>query len=415
MSHQLTNVKALLKKSNNTFSLETEPVTCHNNSVLMLKQGKIDNSTDASHGGSYVGIEQMGFLWSMTQAPGQRKGLRLAKKDVTKPYSIQLNCFDGHLSPKDGFVNSLARNSLQPIVSSSLEKWYMAEGVKRIPVREGRIRGTLFLPPGSGTFPGVIDMFGTAGGLIEFKASLLASHGFAVLSLAYFAYDDLPKYLPFCELEYFEEAADWLVKHPAVVQQGIGVMGVSKGAEITLMMAANRTDIVKAIVPISTSLVISASAFKVRGQLSGMYYDSSKAIMTSDGALILRDCIPVDDFNQFEPSCMIPVEKIDCPMLIICGEDDLDLAAVEMAQEICTRMNSCSKGDLCSVLSYPGTGHLIEPPYAPHCFASYHKGLKANFVWGGNTHDHAKAQEDSWQKIREFFMKNLGQSCKSHL
>lgn len=96
----------------------------------------------------------MGFLWSMTQAPGQRKGLRLAKKDVTKPYSIQLNCFDGHLSPKDGFVNSLARNSLQPIVSSSLERWYMAEGVKRIPVREGRIRGTLFLPPGSGTFPG---------------------------------------------------------------------------------------------------------------------------------------------------------------------------------------------------------------------------------------------------------------------
>lgn len=96
----------------------------------------------------------MGFLWSMTQAPGQRKGLRLAKKDVTKPYSIQLNCFDGHLSTKDGFVNCLARNSLQPIVSSSLEKWYMAEGVKRIPVREGRIRGTLFLPPGSGTFPG---------------------------------------------------------------------------------------------------------------------------------------------------------------------------------------------------------------------------------------------------------------------
>ena len=96
----------------------------------------------------------MGFLWSMTQAPGQRKGLRLAKKDVTRPYSIQLNCFDGHLSPKDGFVNCLARNSLQPIVSSALEKWYMAEGVKRIPVREGRIRGTLFLPPGSGTFPG---------------------------------------------------------------------------------------------------------------------------------------------------------------------------------------------------------------------------------------------------------------------
>jgi len=30
----------------------------------------------------------------------------------------------------------------------------MAEGVKRFPVREGRIRGTLFIPPGDGPFPG---------------------------------------------------------------------------------------------------------------------------------------------------------------------------------------------------------------------------------------------------------------------
>ena len=90
----------------------------------------------------------------MTQVPGQRKGLRLAKKDVTKPYTIQLNCFDGHLSPEDGFVNSLTKNSFQPITSSTVEKWYMAEGVRRIPVREGRLRGTLFLPPGNGPFPG---------------------------------------------------------------------------------------------------------------------------------------------------------------------------------------------------------------------------------------------------------------------
>ena len=30
----------------------------------------------------------------------------------------------------------------------------MADGVKRIPVREVRIRGTIFLPPGDGPFPG---------------------------------------------------------------------------------------------------------------------------------------------------------------------------------------------------------------------------------------------------------------------
>ena len=121
---------------------------------LIHFKGEIDNSYNISHGGSFTGCEQMGFLWSMTQAPGQKKGLRLAKKDVTKPYTIQLNCFNGHLSPEEGFVSSLARNHLHPIMSSSLEKSYMADGVQRIPVREGRVRGTLFLPPGNGPFPG---------------------------------------------------------------------------------------------------------------------------------------------------------------------------------------------------------------------------------------------------------------------
>ena len=85
----------------------------------------------------------------MVQAAGQRKGLRLMKKDVTKPYTIQLNCFEGHLAPEDG-LDSL----LKPLTSTTIQKWYMAETIKRIAVREGRVRGTLFIPPGNGPFPG---------------------------------------------------------------------------------------------------------------------------------------------------------------------------------------------------------------------------------------------------------------------
>ena len=50
----------------------------------------------------------------------------------------------------------------------------------------------LFLCLGEGPFQGVIDMFGGSGGLIEFRAALLASRGFAALALAYFNYKDLP-------------------------------------------------------------------------------------------------------------------------------------------------------------------------------------------------------------------------------
>lgn len=69
---------------------------------------------------------------------------------------------------------------------------------------------------GEGPFPGIIDLFGGIGGLIEFRASLLAARGFAVLALAYIAYEDLPKYLMEVDLEYFEEAANLLLAHPKV-------------------------------------------------------------------------------------------------------------------------------------------------------------------------------------------------------
>ena len=110
------------------------------------KDGEVNVCRDSSLGGSYSGVSPMGLLWSMKAAPGQRKGVRLMKSDVTKPYNIDLNCFDAHITPHE--------SSVQPLSSGTFQKWYMADGVKRIPVREGRIRGTLFIPPGDGPFPG---------------------------------------------------------------------------------------------------------------------------------------------------------------------------------------------------------------------------------------------------------------------
>ena len=110
------------------------------------KDGEVDVCRDSSLGGSYSGVSPMGLLWSMKPAPGQRKGIRLMKSDVTKPFNIVLNCFDDHVTPSKSSLNLLSRATFQ--------KWYMAKGVNRIPVREGRIRATLFIPPGDGPFPG---------------------------------------------------------------------------------------------------------------------------------------------------------------------------------------------------------------------------------------------------------------------
>lgn len=55
---------------------------------------------------------------------------------------------------------------------------------------------------GPGPFPGLMDMWGGGGGLLEYRSALLASHGYASLALEYFA----PGELESAELEfkYFE-------------------------------------------------------------------------------------------------------------------------------------------------------------------------------------------------------------------
>lgn len=67
-----------------------------------------------------------------------------------------------------------------------------------------------------GPFPGIVDIFGAGGGLLEYRASLLAGKGFAVMALAYYKYEDLPKSMNTLHLEYFEEAVHYLRNHPQV-------------------------------------------------------------------------------------------------------------------------------------------------------------------------------------------------------
>ena len=62
------------------------------------RQGVVNVSHDASLGGTYDGVESTGLIWSMEQAPGQRPGLRLMKRDAKTPYDIDLLVYDGHFN-----------------------------------------------------------------------------------------------------------------------------------------------------------------------------------------------------------------------------------------------------------------------------------------------------------------------------
>lgn len=191
--------------------------------------GTVNVSEDCSFGGSYSGVEPMGLLWSLEPVPGSKPGLRMRKKNVQTPLVVTISVYQGHHTA--GFVDQVL------LASVMVERWYMAPGVRRIPVTEDGLTATLFLPPGPGPFPGLLDLWGGGGQLVEYRAALLASHGIGSLALDYLTCKFTLETGKMVENEYFEAAYRYLQKHPQIIGGRIGMLGLSLGTSITLKMA----------------------------------------------------------------------------------------------------------------------------------------------------------------------------------
>ena len=242
--------------------------------------------------------------------------------------------------------------------------------------------------------------------MIEIKGPLLASRGFATLSLAFFGYDDLPKSTENLDCSYFEEAAEWLSSQPQVSQGGIGVMSVSSGSQFLFMLAMHRKDLIKAIVAVSPFHGFASKGCHYKGDTFPMIeLDLKRQWRNEMGFVVTKDMLVLDSpTNQDDSRAILPVERIQCPILLIYGKADSGIPAEYFVNRIVQRLKVHGKGEQCTVLGYPGAGHLIETPYLPLC-----EGTKFEYTpgeicaWGGETRGHAMAQEDSWAKIQSFF------------
>ncbi|XP_063073327.1 acyl-coenzyme A thioesterase 5-like [Engraulis encrasicolus] len=364
--------------------------TCDENGTLTV-------TDDASSGGTYTGVEPMGLLWSMRPVPGSRHGLRLRKRNVMSPMVVSVSVFSGHMT--QGFSE---KDALATVVT---ERWYLAPGVQRVDVRERGVRGTFFIPPGPGPFPAVLDMWGGGGGLVEYRAALLASHGFLTMALEYLNPEE--ERTPNLDTEYFEIAYDIVQSHPQVSADRVAVLGLSFGTHITLTMAAySKKAQPRCCICISGSHVhpINKSLFEVFKYFQRLMI---KARIDENNHVIWRDVIlPIPT----EPDMKVDVGLIKCPTLIVIGQDDQNWATVESTEDIQQMMDLAGNGHLLTVLSYPDAGHLIEPPYTPHVrFSNFitQQKFKVLMLWGGQAKPHAVAQEDSWTKILYFLHTHL--------
>ncbi|XP_003224159.2 bile acid-CoA:amino acid N-acyltransferase [Anolis carolinensis] len=366
--------------------------------------GEVDLKKMPALGGDYTGVWPMGLLASLKA--NNKKFHRLMKRDVMgSPFHIQISLF--------GPFKILTSPTDVPLATCTVERWYVAPGVERFQIKTGRVRGALFVPPGPGPFPGVIDLFGGSGGLFEFRASLLASKGFVVLALAYFAYDDLPQSLTEVNLEYFQEASILLLNHTKVRGPGLGVIGLSKGAEIALAMATFLPQIVAAVCINGATYMNGAPLCFRDVHIPAIPYSSERIVITEmEGMATLH--VWGDPHDKGHQASAIPVEKALGPVLFVVGEDDESLKSKLYAEIAIARAKKNGKNN-CTLLSYPGAGHLIELPGSPHCYISPMQKSPLPIQWGGKTEPHAKAQEHSWKEIQKFLELHLGPPESSNL
>jgi hypothetical protein len=156
------------------------------------ENGRVSVARQAPASGDYEGVAAMGLLWSAQ---------RVAPPSPPIPEDWVLELSFIHL---DAVGATGQRSEL------TVRRHSAASGVTRKLIRTDGVVGILFLPPGKGPHPlgSGAPWWRRRYGRIH--GSMLASHGYAALNLAYFAEPGLPRGLVNIPLEYFENAIRWM-------------------------------------------------------------------------------------------------------------------------------------------------------------------------------------------------------------
>jgi acetyl esterase/lipase len=285
------------------------------------------------------------------------------------------------------------------------------------PVGEAFPGALLARRPGSELRPAVIVLGGSEGGdwLARTMAPRLASYGYAVLGLPYYApayarRDDLaalPSAFVDIPVDRLDEARAWLATQTGIDTGRIAVYGVSKGAEFALL-AATRYDWIDAVVAIVPTDVVwegwgldgiapgTRASFSWRAEaLPFVPYLGMEAefiAMGSGGAVLRR---AHDHGRAAHPeraiAARIPVERFRGALLVAGGMQDKVWASGPMAQNIAERR---AEAGLATVnLVFHDAGHAL----GGHGWSPTTELDGLGMAMGGSARGAAHAQQRTWQ------------------
>jgi hypothetical protein len=185
----------------------------------------------------------------------------------------------------------------------------------------------------------------------------LTSLGYTLLSLGYFKCPGLPSTCEEIRLEYFEKAIAWLVKRPEALPDEIALLGMSKGGELSLLLASMNPKI-RAVVALSPSSVVWQGVPGMGAQIapkSSWTYQgkplpyvpfglSSWNIGTMIGTMLFKTLRKVHEKALIATpeveAATIPVEKIQGAILLMSGKGDQMWPSTSMCEQIMSRLTT---------------------------------------------------------------------------
>jgi dienelactone hydrolase len=344
-------------------------------------EGSVDTSKQPPVAGSYKEVSAMGPVWSMKPS-GSKEGRYQPPRD----FGVQTIEFQ------------LMRGAA--VVSTAhLEQAAIADGVRRVTLHDGPLRGLFFIPPGNGPHPGILVLGGSEGGMPARRAAWFASHGYAALALAYFRFEDLPRELAGIPLEYFGQAFVWMAARPEVDPRRLAVTGGSRGGELALQLGSIYSGIkaVVAFVPANVRYPACCGFTSVpyawTWQGRGLSFYPVGRLARAQGGF----------------SSEIAVEHTHGPILLISGGEDGIWNSSGMTESIITRLKREHFTYDVIRLNYPHAGHSAGRPEIVPSWQGWTRNPTSgrDTEMGGTPAGNAESSLDAAPKILDFLAKNL--------
>jgi dienelactone hydrolase len=363
--------------------------------------GAVDLTRQAPIAGNYRVADAMGILWSMTLDSTIRERTPFIKR-TTAPVTVKLN----------------VEMDRKRVASAELSRRLVSEGVVRSDVTHDGLVATMFHHE-DGARPGVIIVGGSGGGKSIDHPALLASRGYAVMSLAYFAMPGLPRDLIGIPLEYFQKAIAWMKRHPGVAPDKLAVIGASRGGELALLLGATFPQITAVVGYVPSGIVWPGigganmpvrSAWTLRGEQVRCIATTTRGLEVWNKSPValtpwFLECLKNRDSAE---RAQIAVEKIGGPVLMFSGTDDQMWPSLNLADLAMQRFIARDFPHSYEHVSYAGAGHFIRFPYSPVISEMFHPVVKTPMALGGNPEANHVASLDSWRRCLDFLGKHFG-------